>query len=96
MGNTYKAMTCVWVIDSTGTLDTTSKVIEELVFIPSAAAEDLVITDTSDNTAIALKAGPADASPVHISFPAGRRIPSVKVGTIDGGTAYLYYRTSKR
>ena len=94
MANAFKAMTQVWVVTSTGTLDTTPKVIDEVVYVPSAANDDLSITDTSDNAAIVLKAGAADASPVHISFPNGRRLPSVKVGTIDGGTAYIYYKVT--
>ena len=92
MANSFKATTQVWVVTSTGTLDTTSKVIEEVVFIPSTAGDDLAITDVAGNAAITLKAGAADASPVHISFPHGRRMPDVKVGTIDAGTAYIYYK----
>jgi hypothetical protein len=95
MSNAFSDEGNVWTIDSTGNLDTTPKLIQEVVFVPALAADDLIISDTSDNTLVVLKAGAADASPVHVSFSPARRVPSVKVKTIDGGTAYVYYATSR-
>lgn len=93
MGNSFKSTTKLWVIDSTGTLNAYGVTITEVVYVPGAVNHDLVLTDNADNEAIVLKAGPSDVSPVHISFgEKGRKLPSLKVGTIDGGTAYIYFR----
>ena len=93
MANAYKDTTSVWVVDETGDLDTDPVTVEEVVYFPSAADDDLILSDTSDNVAIQLKAGVTDASPVHISFaPNGRRLPNLKCNTIDGGTAHVYIR----
>ena len=93
MSNSYKDTTGLWVVDTTGNLDTDPVNIIEVVYIPSAANDDLILSDTSDNPAIVLKAGATDASPVHMSFHhPGRRLPNLKVNTIDGGTAYIYMR----
>jgi hypothetical protein len=93
MGNSYNDTTSLWVIDETGALETSPREVMEVVYFPSAAGDDLILTDSADNLAIALKAGVADATPVHICFaPQGRRLPSLKVGTIDGGTAHIYLK----
>jgi len=93
MTNTYKSATKLWVVDETGTLNEGGVTVERVVYMPSAAGDDLIITDNADNEAIVLKAGASDASPVHLPFGRkGRKLPSLKVGTIDGGTAYIYFR----
>jgi len=44
-------------------------------------------------TAVVLKAGPSDVSPIHLDFgPSGRVFPNLALETIDGGTAYVYMR----
>lgn len=93
MSNTYKSTTKLWVVDETGTLNEGGVTVVKVVYIPSAAADDLILDDNADNTAIVLKAGPSDASPVQLDFGnKGRKLPSLKVNTIDGGTAYIYLR----
>ena len=93
MANAYNATTHLWIVDETGDLETTPVNVMEVVFFPSAASDDLILSDTSDNVAIALKAGASDASPVHIGFnPQGRRLRNLKVNTIDGGSAHIYTR----
>jgi len=93
MSNTYKSTTKLWVVDETGTLNAGGVTIVKIIYIPSVAADDLVLDDDADNTAIVLKAGASDASPIHVDFgEKGRKLPSLKVKTIDGGTAYIYFR----
>jgi hypothetical protein len=84
----------LWVCDSTGTLETDAVSIMHVVYVPSAVNDDLILTDSDDDTAVVLKAGPSDVAPVHISFAAegGRLVYGLKVGTIDGGTAYVYLK----
>lgn len=44
-------------------------------------------------TALVLKAGPSDVSPIHVDFgPSGRIFPNLTLDTIDGGTVYVYLR----
>ena len=44
-------------------------------------------------SAIVLKAGATDASPIRIPFePKGREFPNLLLETIDGGTLYFYLR----
>jgi len=106
MSNAYAAANRVWTLDSTGSLWTNTfgtkpsetngpKYVTRIVYVPSTTDDDLVFQDTGASTAIALKAGASDASPVTVDFSAengglGRRFHSLKVSTIDGGTAYLY------
>ncbi|MCK4829687.1 hypothetical protein KA005_78915 [bacterium] len=92
-GNAYKSTTNLWVVDSTGTLNEGGVTIVKIIYIPSAVNDDLILDDNADNTAIVLKAGASDVSPIHVDFgEKGRALPSLKVNTIDGGTAYIYFR----
>ena len=91
MANSYKTTTNVWVVDSTGTLNTGGVTIDKIYWVPGAAAHDLVLTDNADNAFISLKADPSAAIPIDINFIPPRRMPSLKVGTIDGGTAYIFF-----
>ena len=92
MANSYKTTTNLWVVDEIGLLNVRGVTVERVVYFPSTAGDDLILTDKNDNEAIVLKAGASDISGVHLSFGdvAGRKMPSLKVGTIDGGTAYIY------
>lgn len=92
--NTYLSATKLWICDSTGSLTTDTVYVTHVVYFPAAVDNDLIITDGSDNNLIVLKAGASDTSPVHISFAAedGRKAVGLKIGTIDGGTAYIYLR----
>lgn len=91
MGNVLHEYTRLWVVDSTGALDTTNIVVQHVVYVPSAANDDIILDDSNGNIAIVLKAGASDASPIHIDFgPQGRRFAGLTVDTIDGGTLYLY------
>ena len=93
MGNTYIGGNKLWSIDSAGDISTTSIWIRKIVYIPSAADDDLIFTDTSDNNAIVLKAGNTDSTPIQLDFgDRGWQLSSLKCGTIDGGTAYIFVR----
>ena len=96
MSNTYVSATYLWTVDSTGNLETEGCTVTRVIYFPSAVNDDFQLTDTSDNLAIPLKASASDTSPVHIDLTGehggGRRLPSLKVGTIDGGTAYVFLR----
>ena len=92
-GNSWKSTTGVYVCDSTGNLSTVGVTVIKVVYVPATQAHNFILTDTSDNTAIALKANSGNTDMVEIDFGRrGRKLPSLKVGTIDGGVAYVYYR----
>jgi len=98
MANDFLESTNVWVVDSAAALITdaphfTKACVDRVVFVPSAADDDLVLQDAASASAIVLKAGATDASPVTITFPnGGKWINGLKCSTIDGGTAYVYLR----
>jgi len=93
MANTYIGATKLWSIDTTGNISTSGIWIRKIVYLPAAANNDLIFTDTSDNNAIVLRAGASDATPIQLDFgDKGWRLDSLKCGTIDGGTAYVYVR----
>ncbi len=76
-----------------GSLFTDSKVLERIIYVPSAADDDLVFKDKVSGTdMIVLKAGASDASPINIDWPNGKRVPGMYMNTIDGGTAYVYLK----
>ena len=67
--------------------------VRKIVYVPSAAADDLVFQNVSSENVIVLKAGAADASPIELDFgEKGKRIQGLTCSTIDGGTAYVYLR----
>lgn len=96
MGNTYDTTNCLWTIDSTGDLNTTPVIVMHILYFPSLVSDDFILTDTDDSVWLPLKAGTLAADPIHISFePYGRRAATLKVGTIDGGTAYVLLQDSR-
>lgn len=96
MGNTFYTTTNLWVVDSTGDLNTTPVVVMAVIYVPGDVDHDLIISDTSDNPAIVLKAGATDASPICFNFhPYGREYLNLKCHTIDGGTAYIYLKDKR-
>ena len=96
MANAEKTTTNLWVIDEAGALETDPCIVMMVLFVPNAANDDLIINDAAGNTAIVMKAGAGDASPVLLNFGTyGRRFVSLTVATIDGGTAYLYKKDSR-
>jgi len=96
MANTFNENTMVWTVTETATLITEAPNlnvawVKKIVYIPSAADDDLVFQDTNSEDAIVLKAGASDASPIHINFDGrGRRVYGLTCSTYDGGTAYVY------
>lgn len=96
MTNTYKPTTKLWIVEDTGDLEGGGCTVTRIIFIPVAADNVFQLTDTDDNLAIPMKAGAGDASPVHLDltreFGGGRRLPSLKCGTITAGTAYVMLR----
>ena len=65
--------------------------VRKIVYVPSAASDDLVFQNGSSENVIVLKAGAADVSPIEVDFgEKGKRIPGLTCSTIDGGTAYVY------
>ena len=93
MANALSKSGRVWVCDSVGTLETGSTKIQKIVYMPSAADDDLIFQTDDSEVAFVLKAGATDASPVQLDFTGDERsIPGLKITTIDGGTAYVYLR----
>ena len=93
MSNTYNATTKLWTVTDTGDLQTseTTAVVSQVVYVGNTASDDLVIQDGKGNTAIVLKLGASDASPVRLPMEeGGRRFEGLKIQTIDSGTAYIY------
>lgn len=101
MTNAYKTTTRVWVVDATGDLNTGGVWVTRVSYNPSANSDDLILTDVDDNPALALKAGLLASGQVSQDFSSengglGRFFSSLKVGTIDGGTAYIYFRSASQ
>jgi len=93
MANTLSAATQLWTCDTAAAVTTAGAIVTNVYYVPSAANDDLIITDQNDVNAIILKAGASDATPVQISFGEdGRYLNGLKIGTIDGGTAYIYLK----
>ena len=95
--STYNTSTNMWEVDGTDTFEGFARtvIINRIIYIPSAAGDELVFQDTADSqNAIVLKAGASDASPIHLdlSTEGGRRVNGLKCTTIDGGTAYVYFK----
>jgi hypothetical protein len=94
MAITFNSATSMYKCDTAaGSLFTTNKVLERIIYIPSAAGDDLVFKDSNGGTdMIVLKAGASDASPIQLHWPEGKRVPGMYMSTIDGGTAYVYLK----
>ena len=96
MANTFNGDTLTWEVTETASLTTEAAQfknpkIRKIVYIPSAADDDLVFQTGGSVNAIVLKAGASDASPIHVDFgEKGKRVAGIKCSTIDGGTAYVY------
>lgn len=80
--------------NTTASLFTTPKVLERIIYFPSAAADTLTFKDKSGGTdMILLKAGGTDASPVQINWPEGKHVPGMYLHSItSGGTVYVYLK----
>ena len=93
MGNAYNATTKMWTVTDTGDLQTseTTAIVVQVVYVGNTVSDDLVIQDGRGNTAIVLKLGASDASPVRLPMEeGGRKFDGLKIQTIDSGTAYIY------
>jgi len=92
----FRKNTLVWEVTGAASLTTTAPgfnvaVVRKIVYLPSAANDDLVFQNQDSENVIVLKAGAADASPIEVDFgERGKRIQGLKSTTIDGGTAYVY------
>ena len=91
---TFNSATNMYKCDTAaGSLFTSNQVLERIIYVPSAANDDLVFKDKSSGTdMIVLKAGASDASPINIDWPEGKHVPGMYMSTIDGGTAYVYLK----
>ena len=98
MANQFRKQSLIWEITATGTIETQAPGfnqvnIRKVVYVPSAAADDLVLQDKDSTNTVVLKAGAADASPIHVDFgEKGKWVTGLKCSTIDGGTGYIYLR----
>ncbi len=93
MSNTYNSVTKLWTVTDTGDLQTSERtaIVIQVVYVGNTVSDDLVIQDGKGNTAIVLKLGASDASPVRLPMEeGGRRFKGLKIQTIDSGTAYIY------
>jgi len=98
MGNTFNVSSMLWEVSEIGTLvvvttatGLTSPVVAEVVLIPNAASDAITFQSGSSETALYLKAGASDTSPVHLTFPEGRCIPGLKCSAIStSAKAYVY------
>ena len=93
MGNSYKATTHTWEVDSTGTLNTGGVEIQHIVFNANSNGDQLKLTDNADNVWIHLWSAIDDDSK-FFPFVPPIKMPSLKVATISGGAhAYIQLRT---
>ena len=96
MANVYYSETCVWTVTETGTLNTGGVHVVRVTLFPSVATDSIEITDNEDNPAIRVKSMAITADPTSEDFAnenngKGRRLPSLKVGSISpNATAYIY------
>lgn len=94
----WRKTSLVWEVTDTTALtavadDFANPTVKRIIYVPSAAGDDVVFQTGSSENAIVLKAGAADASPITVDFsPEGLRIPGLTCSTIDGGTAYVYLK----
>lgn len=94
MGNTFVGNTNLYILDTAAAVTTNTCVIERVVYFPALKDDDLVLQDAAGNSGIVLKAGASDASPVQFDYSGryNKRLFGLTVGTIDGGTAYVYLK----
>lgn len=87
------ATTKVYKQTGTGTVSAGGVEIQAIDWLPAVAGDDLIITDNADNEWLALKCHPTIVIPIHRHYYPAIRLPSLKIGTIDGGTVYIQLRT---
>ena len=87
----------LWILDTAAVIVAigTPVIVRKVVFFPALKDDDLVIQEYGPTgvlrTAIKLKAGASDASPVSLNFGSeGRQLNGFKLSTIDGGTLDVY------
>ena len=99
MANAFRKSTLIWEVDTVAALTTVAPgfnnpTIREIVFIPNAASDSITFQSGSNENAIVLKAGASDASPVHLTFPEGKRVPGLHCSarTSASDKAYVYLK----
>jgi len=99
MANSWKKTTSLWYVDTAETLVTkapglTTAWVLKVVMIPNAANDAITFNDSSGDTAIYLKAGATDASPVQIDFgEKGRRVQGLTCASLSTSVvAYVYLK----
>jgi hypothetical protein len=69
-------------------------VITKILYIPSTIDHDVILQEYSNTgvarTAIVIKAYHTGIDPVETDFGSGIRLNGLVVGTVDGGTVYVY------
>lgn len=78
---------------ATGTVSSVGVEVQAIEYIPAAVDNDLILTDNADNEWLALKARSDIAETIHRHYYPAIKLPSLKIGTIDGGTVYIQLRT---
>ena len=101
MANTFSKSGMLWKVESKDTNPALTDlapeldvpVIYDIVYIPNAADDAVTFQTGSSEDAIYLKAGASDASPVHLPFIGGRRVPGLKCTAITSSSvAYVYLK----
>ncbi len=92
MSNSIVTETNLHIVDTVGDLVTDGVTIMKVVYFPATKATDtLVLTDTDDNIGITLKANEDNIDMKELDFgPKGKKMPSLKLGTIGGGSAHIH------
>jgi len=92
----------LWVLDSAGVVKAagTKVFVRMVVYGPAFAGDDLILQEYdaggSAKSAVILKASASDVDWVYIDFGSeGITLNGLVVGTIDGGTAYVYTRRAR-
>lgn len=93
MANTYNETTHLWICDVAGVLLVTGNqiIIEEIIYLPNAINENLIIQDGAGNPVVFLRAGASDISPIRWPSPPAIT-DGLQIQTIDGGTAQIRIR----
>ena len=95
-GNAFSATTKCWFVDTAGELNAGGVQVQFIYFTPAAIDEDLVLTDADDNAWFSMKCRHDQIQSQYVHFNPAIRLPSLKVGTIDGNAvAYIQFRTDR-
>jgi hypothetical protein len=90
MANIYVSESKLWECDTAGLLTANKVMVAEVIYIPLAVDNDLVIQDGNDKDFVVLKAGNSDKSPIRWENPnSTKKVSGLKIATIDGGIAYI-------